>query len=603
MIKTADTSRPKPSDETGIRAGEGRSMKYTLLELLRGGEIDSARMIVKWRLLLWCGGIVAALLQTWAFRHDTSPDGISYLDIANECARGNWHSLINGYWSPLYPFLLSLGFRLLHPSPYWESTVAHFVNFGIFVLAFVCFEVLLKALIHNQRSYNPNSDGDAVPEWALWVLGDSLFVWATLLFIHLERLHPDLCVSALVYLAAAEVLRIWPGKSSWFRYARFGGILGVAYLAKAVMFPLAFVFLGCALFAAKPIRQTIPRATLALAVFILVGTPFITALYKQKGRVTYGDVGRIAYAEFVNGARRYIHWQGGPPGTGMPIHATRVLRAEPPVFEFGTPIRGTYPPWYDASYWYDGVSNKFILRNQLSAIRYTIEEYVGILPYMAGLFVGFLGMALFARAHGYPWRNLVSYWPIWVPAAAALGIYALVYVETRFVVPFFVLIWLALFASLRFPKSQKAKELVASLALATALTSCVGIAWLTARALFRTLQPKPFVNWEVAQGLQKLGVRPGEEVGSIGSAVDGYWAHLAGVRIVVEVPLWGSSSFWASDAKSQSEVFADFAEAGARIVVSDQPPPVISSEGWQEIGATGYFVHPVGSVASKQESK
>ena len=578
-------------------------MKYTLLELLRGGEIDSARMIVKWRLLLWCGGIVAALLQTWAFRHDSSPDGISYLDIANQCAQGNWHSLINGYWSPFYPFLLGLGFRVLRPSPYWESTVAHFVNFGIFVLSFVCFEVFLKALIHNQRRYNPNTDGDAIPEWALWVLGDSLFVWATLLLIHLQRLQPDLCVAALVYFAAAEVLRIWSGKSNWFGYARFGGILGIAYLAKAVMFPLAFVFLGCALFAAKPIRQTIPRATLALAVFILVATPFITALYKQKGRVTYGDVGTIAYAEFVNGARRFIHWQGGPPGTGMPVHATRVLRTEPPVFEFGTPVHGTYPPWYDPSYWYEGVSNKFILRNQLSAVHYTIEEYVGILPYMAGLFVGFLGMALFARAHGYPWRKLVLYWPIWAPAAAALGIYALVYVEARFVVPFFVLIWMALFAGLRFPQSQSAKALVASLALATALTSCVGIAWLTGRALFRALQPKPFVNWEVAQGLQKLGIRPGEEVASIGSAVDGYWAHLAGVRIVAEVPLWGSPSFWASDAKSQSEVLADFAEAGARIVVSDQPPPMISSGGWQEIGATGYFVHPVGSDPSRQESK
>jgi hypothetical protein len=578
-------------------------MKDPLLESLRGGEIDSARTIVTWRLLLWCGGIVAALLQTWAFRHDASPDGISYLDIANQCAQGNWHSLVNGYWSPLYPFLLGLGFRVLRPSPYWESTVAHFVNFGIFVLSFVCFEVFLKALIHHQRRYNSDTDGDAIPEWALWVLGDSLFVWATLLLIHLQRLQPDLCVAALVYLAAAEVLRIWPGKSSWFRYARLGGILGIAYLAKAVMFPLAFVFLGCALFAAKPLRQTIPRVTLALVVFIFVGTPFITALYMQKGRVTYGDVGTIAYAEFVNGARRYIHWQGGPPGTGVPVHATRMLRADPPVFEFQTPIHGTYPPWYDPSYWYEGVSNKFILRNQLSAIHYTIEEYIGILPYMAGLFVGFLAMALFARAHGYPWKNLISYWPVWMPAAAALGIYALVYVEARFVIPFFVLIWLALFAGLRFPQSQTAKALVASLALATALTSGVGIAWLAGRALFRALQPKPFVNWEVAQGLQKLGIRPGEEVGSIGSAVDGYWAHLAGVRIVVEVPLWGSPSFWASDSRSQSDVFADFAEAGARIAVSDQAPPMLSSEGWQEIGATGYFVHPLRSVTGKQESK
>jgi hypothetical protein len=573
-------------------------MKFNLLELLRGDEIDSARMIAKSRLLLWCGGIVVALLQAWAFRLGTSPDGLSYLDIANQSAQGNWHSLINGYWSPLYPFLLSLAFRLLHPSPYWESTVAHFVNFGIFVASFVCFEIFMKALIHNQRTYNPNPDGEVIPEWALWLLGDSLFVWATLLLIHLERLLPDLLVAALVYLAAAEVLRIWSGKSGWIAYARFGAILGIGYLAKAVMFPLAFAFLVCALFAARPIRRTIPRAALALAVFILVATPLISALSRQKGRVTYGDVGMIAYAEFVNGARRYVHWQGGPLGTGMPVHPTRMLRADPPVFEFATPILGSYPPWYDASYWYDGISNKFILRHQLSAIRYTVEEYIGIFPYMAGSFVGFLGMALFAQAHGFSWTKLRLYWPIWMPAVAALGLYALVYVESRFVVPFFVLIWMALFAGLRFPKSESAKALVASLALATALTTCIGTAWLGSRALFRALQPVPFVDWQVAQGLQKMGVRPDDKVGSIGNALDAYWAHLAHVRIVAEIPIWGIPSFWDSAASSHSEVFEDFAKAGATIVVSDRFPPNASSEGWREIGTTGYFVHAVGSAAS-----
>jgi hypothetical protein len=567
---------------------------------MRVGDIDSDRTISKCRLLLWCAAVIAGLLQAWAFRHNLRSDGISYLDIASQCAQGNWHSLVNAYWSPLYPFLLSLVFRLLRPSLYWESTVAHFSNFGIFLLSFVCFEVFLKALIRDlhQRS-SPTAEGEAMPEWTLWVLGDSLFVWSTLLLIHLERLQPDLCVAALVYLAAAMLLRIWTGKSGWLTYVGFGAILGVAYLAKAVMFPLAFVFLGCGLFAAMPLRRAIPGTALAIAIFILVGAPFISVLSKEKGRVTYGDVGNIAYAEFIDGVTRYVHWQGGPPGTGMPIHPTRMLRATPPVFEFAAPILGTYPPWYDPSFWYEGVVPRFRVRNQLRAIRYTIEEYIGILPYMAGLFVGFLSMALFAQAHGFSWRSMASYWPVWLPAAAALGIYGLVYVEARFVVPFFALIWMALFAGLRFPRTQAVKPLVATLALATVLMLCTGITWLGGRALFRALQPQPFVNWEVAQGLQRFGIHPGDKVGSIGYALDGYWAHLAGVRIVAEIPLWGAPSFWASGARSQSEVFADFARAGARIVVTDQTPPFGSCEGWWEIGATGYFVHTVGSVASE----
>jgi hypothetical protein len=583
----------------GTRSAGGKALKYALLDLMCAEENDSERTISKCRLVFWCAATITGLLQAWAFRHNLRSDGISYLDIARECAQGNWHSLINAYWSPLYPFLLGVVFRIVSPSPYWESTVAHFVNFGIFILSFICFEEFLKELIRSlHRKSSPATEGEAMPEWALWVLGNSLFVWSTLLFIHLEWLCPDLCVAALVYLAAAMLLRMRAGNSGWLTYANLGAILGVAYLAKAVMIPLAFVFLGCGLFAARPLRRKIPLTALALAIFILVAAPFISALSKQKGRVTYGDVGKIAYAEFVDGVTRYIHWQGGPPGTGMPVHPTRMLRAAPPVFEFAAPILGTYPPWHDPSYWYEGVVPRFKLRNQLRAIRYTIEEYIGILPYMAGLFVGFLGMALFAHAHGLSWRRMPSYWPIWVPAVAALGIYALVYVEARFVVPFLVLIWMALFAGLRFPRSQEAKALVAPLVLATVLMLCTGITWLAGRALFRALQPQPFVNWEVAQGLQRIGIRPGDKVGSIGYALDGYWAHLAGVRIVAEIPGWGGPTFWAADAQSQSEVFADFARAGAKIVVAEQNPLIGSSEGWREIGATGYFVHALAPIAS-----
>ena len=178
-------------------------------------------------MLLWCGGIVAALLQTWAFRFDIAPDGISYLDIAKQCAQGNWHSLINAYWSPLYPFLLSLAFRLLRPSPHWESTVAHFVNFAIFVASFVCFEVFMKALIHNQRRSKPNTNGEPIPEWALWLLGDSLFVWATLLLIHLGGCCPIFVSPRWFILPPPRFYASRQGKAGWLTYARFGAVLGL----------------------------------------------------------------------------------------------------------------------------------------------------------------------------------------------------------------------------------------------------------------------------------------------------------------------------------------------------------------------------------------
>ena len=127
----------------------------------QGGRADS-----KLRLALWFGGAGTGLLQAWAFRHIVNPDGISYLDTVSAVARGDWHSLVNGYWSPLYPFLLGVTFRILKPSLYWESTVAHFVNFGIFIVAFLCFEAFLKALMGSLRPGGPAANGrEPLPEF------------------------------------------------------------------------------------------------------------------------------------------------------------------------------------------------------------------------------------------------------------------------------------------------------------------------------------------------------------------------------------------------------------------------------------------------------
>jgi hypothetical protein len=547
------------------------------------------------RRILWFAAIVTGLLQAWAFRHGMRSDGISYLDIAWKFARGDWHALINAYWSPLYPAILGVTFRILKPSLYWESTVAHFVNFAIFLFSFWCFELFLKELIRNQWPKSAASaDSEPMPAWALRVLGDSLFVYITLLFINLETMTPDLCVAALVFLAAAALLHIQDGNGSFASHAALGVILGFAYLAKAVMFPLGFIFVACCLLAGKPPQRAIPRTIVALFVFLLVCAPFLIALSKGKGRLAFGDAGRISYAVFVDGSAHGIHWQGGPDGTGSPIHPTRMLLAAPPVFEFATPVGGTYPPWYDASYWYEGLKPVFHFRNQLRAIRYTIEEYSGLLPFLAAPLVGFLSMALFANESGLQFRGILAMAFLWLPGAAALALYALVSVEPRFVAPFFVLIFMALFAALRFPMTQTAQALVKYVALATALTLGVGVAWLAGRALFRAASPRPFEQWQVAQGLHQMGIQPGDKVASIGYALDGYWAHLLGVRIVAEVPLGGVPQFWASPPAVQSDVMADFARAGAKIVVTDQGLPLGAAPGWRRIGGTSYFAYELG---------
>src|SRR5207302_11443021 len=110
------------------------------------------RVRVRLRMLFWCLAIALGALQVWAHRNEMNPDGISYIEMAEAAARGAWHALANAYWSPLYPLLLSVSFRLFHPRMYWEFTSVHVVNFGLYLVDLFCFEFFLKELLAARRA-------------------------------------------------------------------------------------------------------------------------------------------------------------------------------------------------------------------------------------------------------------------------------------------------------------------------------------------------------------------------------------------------------------------------------------------------------------------
>lgn len=82
-------------------------------------------------------------------------------------------------------------------------------------------------------------------------------------------------------------------------FCGFGVVLGLGYLTKALYLPLSFVFLGAALLVGGMSRRSVLRVALATLTFAVVAGPFVFALSKAKHRFTYGDVGRIAYATYV----------------------------------------------------------------------------------------------------------------------------------------------------------------------------------------------------------------------------------------------------------------------------------------------------------------
>ena len=96
---------------------------------------------------------------------------------------------------------------------------------------------------------------------------------------------------------------------------------------------------------------------------------------------------------------------------------------------------------------------------------------------------------------------------------------------------------------------------------------------------------------EVAEDLLALGVQPGDQVGVIGYAFDSFWARLARVRIVAELPGGEAGEFWSGDAAVQARVLAAFASARVSAIVAEDVPGEAVLPGWQPLGETNYSVY------------
>src|SRR5437899_2139704 len=119
---------------------------------------------------------ILGFLQTWASRFYIEPDGVNYLDVARAYLRRDWTNALNAYWSPLYSWLLALIQWTFHPSPYWESTFLHLLNFVLFLFALASFEFFFRRFLSFSKVLCPAVEGEGKPEWAWWTLGYTAFL-------------------------------------------------------------------------------------------------------------------------------------------------------------------------------------------------------------------------------------------------------------------------------------------------------------------------------------------------------------------------------------------------------------------------------------------
>jgi 4-amino-4-deoxy-L-arabinose transferase-like glycosyltransferase len=597
------------------------------------------RSVRRLRLFFWLFAILGGALQAWAFRNTITSDGISYLDIAGRLAQGDWQAAVNGYWSPLYPTALALALAIAKPGPLYEFAVVHAANFAIYLVALAGFDFLVARLVECVRRAQRATKAAVTEPLAAWFLlasGYALAVWALLELVTVSSTSPDMEVAVFVFFAAGLLLEIDSGILTLQKFLALGLLLGCGYLAKVPVFLLAFVFFALTLLAPLKWSKLLPKTLAALAAFLLVAAPYVIALSKSKQRLTFGDSGRLNYAWYVDGAS-YRHWQGEPLGTrsevaprwskgptssGLPLHPTRKILDTPPVYEFDGPVAGTYPVWYDPSYWNEGVVPVFDPAQQVRKILVNLKFIYSLLLnvhvvqlYREGRWFRFFSPLLLAVWLVLFWRTRRAFapfgpaaWPLLLLALAALAMYALVYCEPRHLAPFIVLLYLGLFSAIRFPigtdligiDRRFLKPLGVAIVAAFALTVGISSARLAANTIRGSLPQgaSQFEAWQVASALtQQVELAPGSKIASLEYANHGnaQWARLARCRIVAEIytdAFAPKDPYWKLDPAAQARSLAAFAQTGALLVVaSNVPPSVTPPSGWEQIGGTRYFFH------------
>jgi hypothetical protein len=538
--------------------------------------------------------LIIAACHLWAVRYVIDPDGTAYVDVARAWLRGDWAHALNAYWSPLYIWLVAGAMAVFSPSAHWELPLIHAVDFLGFVLAFLAWEWLTS-------------------EWERWqgvssqpmltdITGYCVVLWAELRMAGIGWFNnADIIVMAVLIACTAILIRAHRRVASPKHFIMLGLLLGIGFLAKTalgVVIP-AFLFALALILRSWMDRRIAVTALIAFAVI----TPFVTALSVVHGRFTMGDSGRMNYSWQVTGIsvegyKENAYWPG--PEIRHPIH---VLLQNPRVLSFEQHLVGTVPVHSDVSWWCEGYPVRFNKARQLmilwSNIKFSIYAFRCPAVFLLLVCVPFGGFAII--------RRFARMWFLWAPGLILAASYCSVFSDYRYLAGSYALLGFSLIAAVwdvKLPPRVVSISLFAIPLLTAAFTM---------GSSFRRLLPQlvgeftgsnvpwDYVNVQVADTMQRSGLRPGDRVAYIGFSLNAPHVGLEQAQIVATIPerithddtVWGRPlvfefprphDFWRRSPEDQERVFAAFRSVGAKWVFADTVPKGADTAGWQVAG-------------------
>ncbi|MFI5311491.1 MAG: hypothetical protein ACHQQ3_09680 [Gemmatimonadales bacterium] len=490
--------------------------------------------------VLLIGALDAWFFQLW----NVDPDGVSYVDLALSFGAHGPGALVNGYWSPLFPALLGVAYKVVPPTIDTMYRTAHVVSFAVFVVTTFFFARLLEQLSARVVAFR---ESGAAAQVAAVAVAWSAYALLVLKGLGVRLVTPDSGVCLVTFWVTGELLALrdapWPVS----RWLRLGAALGLGYWWKAILFPAGLVVFGGAAVIALRRRDARSGPLMGGLVYAAIALALIVPVSSATGRATFGETGRLNHLWYVENAP-YV-WDRCRDSRVSDAIAQRfgairtdtVLFLDPLTCVLPEPAtEATQPLWFDPSIWYHGTHSASTLALQWRAIRNNVRfvvEYVSeaapvALP--ALVIAGLMALAL----GGVPRTS----WPVAAQLVAPCVLYMVVYVELRHLSPFLV-VAAAVTPLLALRAGPRARPLFWALAVVVLSDTAVHLSTQTlieltfARNAVRgTLPTRSSDTQRVSRALAAAGLVPGTRVAGINDLWNPEWAQLAQLRIRAEIP-------------------------------------------------------------------
>jgi hypothetical protein len=565
----------------------------------------------------WCVVALLGAIDTLYGRTEYLGDWISYLNVSRAVSAFDLKAIFDPMWNPGYPILVAL-FRAVFPHTLnGEWYAIALLNWLIFLGFYAAWRLLLRGIIRFSRPELAGAENHP----AIVAVTLAIFLVYGLCFDSVARVAPDMLVTTLFVAASALVLRLMEQPSP--RSAALLGLtLGAGVWIKGVFLVFSAIFLIALALGLQWRRLSWRWFGVAALVLAAIVAPFAAGTSLAWGHFTLGVTGSLNYEFHVNNIPHNTNWQGGPPEFGAPLHPTRRLIADLPVFGFAEPFHTTYPPYNNIAYWYAGYRHFFSLKNQAWAIvaNLVLLRVLAKDPFIYAVVL--VGLAVLLNRN---WRESLRKiphpaWILFLPPALGFLTYLLVHIEARYLSPFLLVGSLfpllpLLDAQLKSRRALLTLLLVCYSTLATA--ELVHTNGATVKAMLHRASFHNNEQWKISDAMPGLGLPPGSRVALINNdqtSIRCSWAYTSQIRIVAQfggapeldpsgqlllrhpsTPAWTEIDYAAIyrqlPAARRSEVLDAFRSAGAQAVLAYQRPADEFLPGWRPIPGTQAWIY------------